>query len=225
MLALLLLRTAAATMAPAVVDRVDWPSFLARHDLSWHWTWGQGATYTLQPRSADISRCGPGGANGSCCVQTNGSASAAVVLAACDPTAQAQQWQLLQSGQYRSVHDGRCLQDKARAMLGACAASGSDPALAAQTWRSIDGYLYVPSTGNCLQVLTPRAFCTGTVCPKDRATPFSPGMALGTSPANNGDRSQLFAAYTLPTAASKASENLIPLTWTTSAYAATSTSL
>ena len=215
---------AVPTTKPILIDKVDWPVFLSRHDLTWSWVWGQGAKYTLQPRSLDISRCGKGGINGSCCVQTNVTASTAVVLlAGCDPAVEAQQWQLLESGQYRSG-DGRCLQDGHKfkgAMLGPCASTSSDPEsddLASQKWKSIDGYLYVPTTQNCLQVLTPSTFCTDTVCPSDRATPFQAGMALGTSPANNGDRSQLFAAYTLPTATSaQARENFIPLTWTTSA--------
>jgi hypothetical protein len=70
----------------------------------------------------------------------------------------------------------------------------------------------------------------------ERAAPFTTGATIGTSQSNNGDRSQLFAAYTLPASADAQrsaavnepgqaivrqeagmSENRVPTTWTTSA--------
>jgi hypothetical protein len=287
-----------------VVDRVDWPSFLTRHDLTWSWNWSPAGKYTIMPRSTNLSRCGGStsvsGSDASCCVQPRNASSHELVLALCQPDSTAQQWQVLPSGQY-VAGDGRCLQDgrlNGGAMLGACVATSSPASqlqavAASQLWTSIDGYLYVPSSRNCLQVVTPgHSFCTGTVCPLDRATVFTTGMTLGTSPANNGDpdacvvaslwcvlalilrcvhtlhagdRSQLFAAFTSPSppapvptpavAVGRAPraraqsaqfpsgsprrdppaggstmprpgdahilsphENLIPLTWTTSAY-------
>jgi hypothetical protein len=189
---------------------VNWPAFLSRHDLLFNWTWGDGSLYTLKPRAMNLSRCGD--LHGSCCLQAN---DTAVVLGVCDPDFASQQWKLLESGQYASA--GRCLRaaTNGQSMLAPCAANDSK-----QVWRSIDGYLYNPSSSRCLQIATAQPFCEGTICPRQYAKIFRAQSAITTASCANGDRSQLFTAFTLPTPSSPLPrKNLIPLTWATSAYA------
>ena len=98
-------------------------------------------------------------------------------------------------------------------------AAGSTPesasATASATATGRDG----PKGGSCLHLDMP-SFCDGTVCPHDLASVFTPGTGLAAGSCVNGDRSQLFAAYTLPTPATPTTyrENFIPLTWAVSAY-------
>ena len=202
--------------APPSVDAsaLEYGGFLGRHDLAWHWVWDVSSAYTLQPRAAELSHCGSGGRPGACCLAAGVSG---VSLAACDATTSpAQQWRLRGTGQYES--GGQCLTDGGRLM--APCGTGGGGATRKQSWRSIDGYIFNTQTNNCLQVHSNTSFCTGTVCPLDRAAPFTVGAAIGTAQSNNGDRSQLFAAFTLPSAGSPiASQNRVPTTWTTSAYA------
>ena len=137
------------------------------------------------------------------------------------------------SGQYRC--GGKCLTDAGPGQLMApcensSSSSSSSTGSAKQSWRHLDGYVFNVQTNNCLQVQSNESFCTGTVCPLDRGAPFVAGSSIGTSQSNNGDRSQLFAAYTLPSetdrqtqtqsgGAAPAAQNRVPTTWTTSAYA------
>lgn len=249
---LLLLWVLVAAEPPPAIDTsaLDYGSFLQRHDLSWGWTWDASSVYTLQPRAAELSHCGSGGTAGACCLVAD-LVAGGVSLAECDGANPAQQWRLHGTGQYEC--GGYCLSDAGGGnLLTPCAAdegqhdstststttsSGSagvsDPSK--QSWRSIDGYIFNTATTNCLQILTNTSFCTGTVCPLERAVPFTAGAIIGTSQSNNGDRSQLFAAYTLPSAGAPrsaggfgpgqtngrvevgAAQNRIPTTWTTSA--------
>ena len=88
----------------------------------------------------------------------------------------------------------------------------------------------------CLQVNVGTPFCNATVCPAAFARNFTSGMPLATEDCHNGDRSMLFALQavvaqqqqqqqqqqvlpTQPRAEQGGSaENLVPLTWATSAY-------
>ena len=60
---------AADDAAPELSVAVDWPAFLARHDLEWDWIWGSTLASTLSPRHEELHRCGPGGAVGQCCLE------------------------------------------------------------------------------------------------------------------------------------------------------------
>ena len=71
--------------------------------------------------------------------------------------------------------------------------------------------------GTCLKLAMP-SFCTGTVCPYSSESKFKIGTNFSTASCVNGDRTQLFAAYTLPTPTAAAAQSLIPLTWAVSAY-------
>ena len=79
--------------------------------------------------------------------------------------------------------------------------------------RVLTAQLYTP------QIATAKPFCDGTVCPFSFASAFVTGAQLQLADCQNGDRSQLFAAFTLPTSkAPEPRQNLIPLTWAVSAY-------
>lgn len=54
---------------PDATLNVNWDRFLARHDLLWRWRWGEDGRYTIQPTHPDLTRCGPGGTAGPCCLQ------------------------------------------------------------------------------------------------------------------------------------------------------------
>lgn len=61
--------TATRNLFPDVTLNVDWDRFLARHDLLWRWRWGEDGRYSIQPTHPDLTRCGPGGTAGPCCLQ------------------------------------------------------------------------------------------------------------------------------------------------------------
>jgi len=202
---------------PIDTSALDFSAFLVRHDLTWAWRWDASSAYTLQPRAAALSHCG--GDDGACCLAAG--RDGGVSLAACDATKAEQQWTLSGSGQYRC--GGKCLTDAGPGQLMATcensSSSSSSTGSAKQSWRHLDGYIFNVQTNNCLQIQSNESFCTGTVCPLDRASPFVAGSSISTSQSNNGDRSQLFAAYTLPSGTAPAAQNRVPTTWTTSAYA------
>ena len=62
---------AAAAAASGALVRldVDWASFLARHEMTWKWTWEVGGVFMLQPTANDLARCGPRNTTGLCCFQ------------------------------------------------------------------------------------------------------------------------------------------------------------
>ena len=60
---------AGADASPELSVAVDWPAFLARHDLEWDWIWGSTLASTLSPRHEELHRCGPGGGAGQCCLE------------------------------------------------------------------------------------------------------------------------------------------------------------
>ena len=60
------------SIASLVTTTVDWPTFLARHDMTWRWEWAAGAAYTLQPVAEQFSHCGKQGSAGSCCFEEVG---------------------------------------------------------------------------------------------------------------------------------------------------------
>ena len=70
----------------------------------------------------------------------------------------------------------------------------------------------------CLQVGVPSSFCDSTICPTSFTTDFKAGQNLTVQTCQNGDRSQMLTAYTIPKAGTAARQNFIPLTWAVSAY-------
>ena len=72
--------------------------------------------------------------------------------------------------------------------------------------------------GVCLQVDVPSPFCDSTICPTSFTSDFKAGQGLKVQGCQNGDRSQMLTAYTIPKAGAAARQNFIPLTWAVSAY-------
>lgn len=201
---------------------VDWSEFLARHDLLWAWEIAE--SFMLRPLSQELHRCGSAGDRQDCCIAAVAGDHDSINLAPCDSTSASQQWQT-------SVHkdggvslivaaNGFCLTSNSadNVSMAACGVGG-------QRWSLQSGgyVLSVPSgtsdnAGLCLAVITSGAFCTGTICPHEFTRQFSSGMPLGMMNCQNGDRSQLFIPYTLPSSDEASRPNFMPLTWATSAY-------
>jgi hypothetical protein len=158
---------------------------------------------------------------------------------------QAQQWRVQLDGSIVSAASGDCLSvgEGGTAVVEACAPGSSKQAWAQYgsffqniakktktvTLDPLDLDAAAPHhIGNCLQVATPGPFCDATVCPTSFAQHFSANMSLEVSGCHNGDRSQMFAAFSVSKTANGAKEtseiveaekeNLIPLTWATCAY-------
>ena len=234
---LLLLKLSSA--GDVVLD-VDWPSFLSRHDMMWRWRWAEGARATLQLVATDLEHCGEAGANGACCVTFLG--GTVVALELCSQDSPAQQWMLHSDGTVASVAASACLTVlNVTAELSPIIAADCATALA---WVEYEGY-WMPKSrngtikatldghkrsmvrvgdgpdpdGRCISVGVGSPFCNGTICPIGQARNFTAGLLLFSLPCTNGDRSQLIAAFSVPSAAEPvASMNLMPLTWAVAAY-------
>ena len=100
-----------AASSPIILD-VDWKVFLARHDMTWSWEWGEGGVYTIQPLSTALSYCGAQNASGTCCLTAHAPLAVgdeSVTLQLCTPGNLAQQWVMERNKSVVNVGNEKCL--------------------------------------------------------------------------------------------------------------------
>jgi len=246
---MLLALSETATPTERVTLDVNWKYFLRKHDMLWNWEWDDAATYTIQPLSDSLSKCGHLNISGSCCLTSVG-LEQQVFLALCENKNPEQQWILSRNSSIFNVahegclingtsdgtviiskqcdhgwtqHEGFWMPNVIQNSVTSAAKKGSQPR-----------EFHEPPLSMCLQIDTGSAFCDFSVCPLNYTQNFTSGrglfgrpcqpnsnpvpipnwIGLVRRPCKNGDRSQMFGAFTLT--ASK--QNFIPLTWATSAY-------